>query len=49
MRLVRLWIPDPDAPGFRQEAKRQALLLHEAPEEQDALDFIEAACDWGDR
>jgi len=46
MKLVRLWVPDPKASGFRQQARRQARLLRGAPEEQEALDFIEAAADW---
>lgn len=48
MKLLRLWVPDPDAPGFRDEARRQAELLRGAAEEADALDFIEAAADHGD-
>ena len=48
MKLVRLWIADPRTPGFQAEAERQASLLREAQEELDALDFIEAATDWGD-
>ena len=45
MKLLRVWVPDPDAPGFRDEARRQALLLRNAPEEREALDFIAAAAD----
>ncbi|MGH7048556.1 MAG: antitoxin MazE family protein [Stellaceae bacterium] len=48
MRLVRVWVPDPQAPGFREEANRQASLLRGAPEELEALDFIEAAVDPGE-
>lgn len=48
MKLLRIWVPDPHAPGFREEAHRQALLLRDAPEEREALDFIEAAADLGD-
>lgn len=48
MKLLRVWVPDPRVPGFREEAHRQALLLRNAPEEHDALDFIEAAADLGD-
>jgi hypothetical protein len=48
MKLLRVWVPDPRAPGFRQEAERQAMLLRNAPEERDALDFIEAAADADD-
>jgi hypothetical protein len=43
LKLLRIWVPDPHAPGFREEAPRQADLLRGAPEEGDALDFIEAA------
>jgi hypothetical protein len=46
MKLVRLWVPDPKAPGFRNKLRREARLLKGAPEEFEALDFIEAAGDW---
>jgi hypothetical protein len=46
MKLVRLWVPDPKAPGFIEEAARQARLLRDAPEEKEALDFIEAVADF---
>ena len=45
MKLLRLWVSDPTAPGFAQEAHRQAALLRGAPEETEALDFIEAVTD----
>ena len=48
MKLLRVWVPDPLAPGFREEARRQALLLRNAPEEREALDFIAATADLGD-
>ena len=48
MQLLRVWVPDPRAPGFRDEARRQASILRTAPEETDALGFIEAAADWDD-
>jgi hypothetical protein len=43
MRLLRVWVPDPTAPGFHEEAARQARLLRGAPEELEALDWLEAA------
>jgi len=46
MKLLRIWVPDPHAPGFREEAARQAALLRGASEEGEALAFIEAAADW---
>jgi Antitoxin MazE-like len=48
LRLLRVWIPDPHAPGFREEAERQARLLRGAAEEREALDFIAAAAERGD-
>ncbi len=43
MKLLRIWVPDPNAPGFAEEVKRQAALLRNAPEQEEVLDFIEAA------
>jgi hypothetical protein len=48
MKLLRVWVPDPHAVGFLEEARRQAALLHCQPEERDALDFIERVADLGD-
>jgi hypothetical protein len=48
MKLLRIWVPDPKAPGFAEEARRQAALLRGAPEELEALDFIEAVADTTD-
>ena len=48
MKLLRVWVPDPHAPAFRDEARRQAMVLREASEESDALAFIELATDWVD-
>lgn len=41
MKLLRIWVPDPRAPGFAAEAKRQAALLRGTPDNEAALDFIE--------
>jgi len=48
MKLLRVWVPDPTVPGFLDEARRQAALLRAAPEQSDALDFIEAHADLSD-
>jgi hypothetical protein len=45
MKLLRIWVPDPRAPGFMEEARRQAALLRSSSGETEALDFIEAAAD----
>ena len=46
MKLLRIWVPDPAAPEFRAEAKRQAELLRGCEEQEEALRFIEAVTDW---
>jgi antidote-toxin recognition MazE-like antitoxin len=43
LKLLRVWVPDPRAPGFQKEVERQANVLRGAPEEREALDFIDAA------
>jgi hypothetical protein len=48
MKLLRLWVPDSSAPGFHEEAERQAALLRGAPEERDALEFISEVADFGE-
>jgi Protein of unknown function (DUF3018) len=55
LKLLRLWVPDPAAPGFRKEAERQAALINAAADNNEINDFIEAATadlnlepyDWG--
>jgi hypothetical protein len=49
MRLLRVWVPDPRRPEFAREAERQARLLRGMAEEEEALNFIEAAFDWPER
>jgi hypothetical protein len=48
LKLVRIWLPDTQAPGFREEASRQAALLRGKPEQEDATGFIESAADLDD-
>jgi Protein of unknown function (DUF3018) len=43
MKLVRIWVPDPNSAEFTAKARREADQLRGAPDEQEALDFIEAA------
>ncbi len=46
MKLLRVWVPDPNRPEFAKEAERQALLLQGRREETEALAFIGAAFEW---
>ena len=46
MKLLRIWVPDPNHPEFAAEARRQGLLLRDAPEETEALEFIASTFAW---
>jgi hypothetical protein len=48
MKLLRIWVPDPDAPGFADEARRQAALLRGDPHEAEVLEWIEQVADTTD-
>lgn len=43
MKLARIWIPDPRSPEVAARALREAESLRGAADEQEVLDFIEAA------
>jgi len=43
MKLARIWIPDPRSPQIAEQALREAESLRGAADEQEILDFIEAA------
>jgi Protein of unknown function (DUF3018) len=44
MRLLQLWVPDTDAPGFAEECRRQSLRVSRsrAPDEQALNGELEA-------
>lgn len=48
LRPIQLWVPDTSAPGFREEALRQAKLISESPTEDEDLAFIEEVADWSE-
>ncbi len=45
MRRVEIWIPDVNAPGFREEAHRQSLLVANSKHAKEDQDFIDAISD----
>ncbi len=48
LRQIRLWVPDVNAPGFAEEARRQSRLVAESPGEHDDQAFIDSITDHGD-
>jgi len=42
LRRIELWVPNTCAPGFAEEAHRQALALANSPYEKDDQAFVDA-------
>ncbi|WP_168207458.1 antitoxin MazE family protein [Microlunatus elymi] len=42
MRPVQIWIPDVNAPGFAEEAHRQAMNIRNSPAEAEDQAWMEA-------
>jgi hypothetical protein len=45
LRPIQLWVPDVNAPGFAEEARRQCLAVARSPHAKEDQDFIDAASD----
>jgi hypothetical protein len=46
MKLIQIWVPDPSSPYFFAEARRQARLIANSPQEKDDQAFIDSITDW---
>jgi hypothetical protein len=42
MRLVQIWVPDPSAPGFAAEARRQSRRVAKSPRAAEDQAFVDA-------
>jgi hypothetical protein len=42
LRPIEIWVPDVNAPGFAEEARRQSLLVANSPHAKEDQDFIDA-------
>jgi hypothetical protein len=47
-KSVQIWVPDPKAPGFAEECRRQSLMVADDPEEMRDLETLAEIADWGD-
>ena len=47
-KQVQIWVPDPKAPGFLEECRRQSLLAQQASVNLEDLDAFATVADWGD-
>jgi hypothetical protein len=46
-KSVRIWFPDPKAPGFAEECRRQSLIVGDDPEDMRDLEMLAGIADWG--
>jgi hypothetical protein len=42
LRPIQTWVPDVNAPGFAEEARRQALAIANSPYDEEDQAFIES-------
>lgn len=42
LKPIQIWVPDVHAPGFEEEARRQARLIARSPHEADNQAFIDS-------
>ncbi|WP_442899808.1 antitoxin MazE family protein [Geomonas sp. RF6] len=47
LKPVQIWIPDPLAPGFAAECRRQSLIIRNDPAEAHDIDLLAEIADWG--
>jgi len=45
---VQIWVPDPNAPGFAAECRRQSRIIQADPSEMHDLDALAEIADWGE-
>lgn len=41
-RLLRIWVPDVNAPGFQEEIDRQVALMNASPDEAEVMRWMDA-------
>jgi hypothetical protein len=47
LKLVQIWVPDTNKKGFKEECRRQALLIKQDEQDLDIDAFIENSADLG--
>ncbi len=45
LRPVQIWVPDTRRPGFAEECRRQSLAVSNDAQEQETLEWLNAAAD----
>ena len=48
LKPVQIWVPDPKAPGFAAECRRQSLMVRDDLTEMHDLEILADIADWGE-
>jgi len=48
LKPVQIWVPDPMAPGFAAECRRQSLIIQGDPSDMHDLDMLAEIADWNE-
>lgn len=48
LKPIQIWVPDPKAPGFAAECKRQSLIIQNDPDDIFDLEMLAEIADWGE-
>jgi hypothetical protein len=48
MKSIQLWVPDPKAPGFAEECRRQSRIAAQSTGNLDDLQEFAEVADWGE-
>jgi hypothetical protein len=46
LKPIQLWVPDPKAPGFAAECRRQSLIIQSDPIEMHDLEMLAEIATW---
>lgn len=48
LKPIQIWVPDPKAPGFAAECRRQSLIIQNDPDDMLDLEMLAEIADWGE-
>lgn len=48
LKPIQIWVPDPKAPGFAVECRRQSLIIQNDLDEMRDLEMLAEIADWGE-
>lgn len=48
LKPIQIWVPDPKAPGFAAECKRQSLIIQNDPDDMLDLEMLAEIADLGE-